>query len=161
MKRRRPHRNAPRAPLRKRLRRHMAPRPVATVIAVGWLLLAIVGAFWAAWCRPFFPDWPVWQRLLACMAPLFALSLSLLYCFRPVAFARLHVVLLPLLALACVVFAVVAADPFPAILIAPFCLLPVPFLVRELRKKPPPPHIDFFPGARTAGASQALTHPCP
>lgn len=145
----------------KRFRRHVGSRPVATGIAVVWLILALVGASFAVWCRPFFPDWTAWQRILACTAPLVALGLFVLYCARPIGFAILQCVLLPLLAISAVVFAVVFPDPFPAVVFAPFCLLPVPYLVRELRKKQPPPHIDFFPGARTAGASQALTHPYP
>lgn len=153
--------NAPRAPLRKRLRRHIAPRPVATGIAVFWLVLALVGGSFVAWERLSFPDWTLWQRLLAGLLPLFALALCLLYCFRPVAFAILHCTLLPLLALSAVVFASVSGRPDLAILFVPLCLILVPFLVRELRKKPPPPPVDFFPGARTAGASQALTHPSP
>ena len=136
----------------------MAPRPVATGIALFWLVLAIVGGAFVAWQGP---DWPLWQRLLAVLVRLFALGLVLLYCFRPNAFSILHCALLPLLALAAVVFAVVSGRLDLAVLFVPLCLLLVPFLVRELRKKLPPPPIDFFPGARTAGASQALRHPYP
>jgi hypothetical protein len=134
---------------------------VATGIALIWLLLAIVGGVFTAWYRLSVPDFPLWQRLLACLVRLFALSLSLLYCFRPVAFARLHCALLPLLALAAAVYAAVTSQLSLAVLIVPLCLLPVPFLVRELRKKTPPPPVDFFPGAHTAGAYQALNHPHP
>lgn len=137
----------------KRFRRHVGSRPVATGIAVVWLILALAGASSAVWCRPFFPEWTAWQRILACTAPLVALGLFVLYCVRPIGFALLHCFLLPLLALSAVVFAVVSPDAFPAVVFAPFCLLAVPYLVRELRKKQPPSPIDFFPGARTAGAS--------
>lgn len=138
----------------------MEHRPVATGIALCWLLLAILGSAFIALERLSFPDWVLWQRLLAVLVPLFPLGLVLLYCFRPNAFSILHCVLLPLLALSSVVFAVVDSDQiYFALLFGPLCLLAVPVLVRELRKKPPPPPIDFFPGARTAGASQALRPP--